>query len=99
MDISSSNRMESGLIRDLNLVQGTGKDRRRTQTGSSSDMSPDRAVISNQGQLLQRLDEAVRESTDVRSEKVAKLRDAIQNGQYEVSAEDIARAILASRIV
>ncbi|MGI5837213.1 MAG: flagellar biosynthesis anti-sigma factor FlgM [Chloroflexota bacterium] len=97
MDISGSNRTESGLIRDLRLVKEAGQSRPKAQADYRDEMGSDKAIISNQGQLLQRLSEAVRESPDVRSEKVAMLREAIQSGQYEVSAEEIAKAILASR--
>lgn len=98
MDVSSSNRTESGLIRDLHLVQEAGQDRRKAKASVQREISPDEAIISNQGQFLQRLDEAVREAPDVRAEKVAALREAIQNGQYEISSEEIARALLASRV-
>jgi flagellar biosynthesis anti-sigma factor FlgM len=54
-------------------------------------------VISANGQLLQKLGEAVGASPDVRAKKVAELRSAIQQGRYQLSYEEIAKAILASR--
>ncbi|MGE5620304.1 MAG: flagellar biosynthesis anti-sigma factor FlgM [Sphingomonadaceae bacterium] len=95
MDISGSNATSSGVIRDsqklYDLVQ------RRVRGDSHRRSGSDEAVISDRGQLLQRLGEAVRDSTDVREEKVARLRAAIEQGRYHPSFEEIAKAILASR--
>lgn len=57
----------------------------------------DEAVISDRGQLLQRLGRAVRDSSDVREERVAELRSAIARGRYQPSDVETAKAILASR--
>lgn len=97
MDISSSNRMEPGLVRDLHQLQDVEQERRKTQASSRPETARDGAIISDRGQLLRRLDQAVRDAPDVREDKVAALREAIQQGRYPVSAPEIAQALLASR--
>lgn len=57
----------------------------------------DEVAISQEGRLLQRLKAAIDETPDVREEKVAALRDAIEQGRYHVSAAEIAKALLATR--
>lgn len=96
MDISSSGRTQSGMLRDLHQVQELRQDKCRVQANDRQSRC-DEVIISGRGQLLQRLREAVQQSPDVRAEKVAALREAIQQGTYDISPVEIAKAILASR--
>ena len=99
MEITGSNRKESSLINELQLVQGLDQDRRKTKASQRRELGSDEAIISDKGQLLQHLSEAVRNAPDIRTEKIAKLREAIESGKYKVSAEELAKALLASRVI
>ncbi len=97
MDISSSSATQSGNIRDSHKVQDLNQLQRNAGGSARRPSGADEAVISDRGQLLQRLGDAVRDSTDIREDKVAELQAAIQQGRYQLSDMEIAKAILASR--
>ncbi len=97
MDISSSGATQSGMIRDSRRLQDLDLSQRRVREGVRWQSGADEAVISHKGQLLQQLGEAVRNSSDVRDEKVAELQSSVSEGRYPLSAVEIAQAILASR--
>lgn len=71
--------------------------RRKVREGAQRQSGGDEAVISDRGQLLQRLGQAVRDSSDVREDKVAELRSAVEQGTYRPADVETAKAILASR--
>lgn len=66
--------------------------------GKPQDAAPevraDQVQISAQARALQQLDRAVRESPEVREERVQALREAIQNGTYQVDAQTVAERLL-----
>jgi len=98
MDISSSGATRFNGIQDPHGAQRLDPARRRVRENGYRGQGADEAVISSHGQLLQKLGEAVDRSSDVREEKVAELRSAIQQGRYQLSYEEVAKAILASRV-
>ncbi|MCL4370444.1 MAG: flagellar biosynthesis anti-sigma factor FlgM [Chloroflexi bacterium] len=97
MDISSSGATQSSTVRDSHRTQELDQAQRRVREGARRQSGADEAVISDKGQLLKKLGEAVRDSSDVRDEKVAELRAAIEHGRYQLSYAEIAKALLASR--
>jgi flagellar biosynthesis anti-sigma factor FlgM len=52
--------------------------------------------VSDRGRIVALGARAVRESSDVRPEKVAALRAAIANGSYKSNARDIAERLMAN---
>ena len=54
----------------------------------------DNVQISSFGKEIQFAKQAVKESADIRQEKVAPIKSAIQNGTYNVSNEDFANKLL-----
>ncbi len=94
MDISSRSRVEPGQVRDLSQTQAVDQERRRARSANRYEGGSDEAVISDPGQLISKLSEAVRQAPDVREEKVAALKELIQSGGYNPSPADIAKAIL-----
>lgn len=97
MDISSSNPTQNGAIRDMPKVHELDQAQRRVREGGYRRGAADEAIISDRAQLLKKLGEAVRDSSEVREDRVAELRTAIEQGRYQVSEMEIAKAILASR--
>ncbi len=98
MDISSSGAAQSSTIRDSRGVHDLDQAQRRVREGARRQSGADQAVISDRAQLLQKLGEAVRDSSGVREDRVAELRGAIEQGRYPLSDVEIAKAILASRM-
>jgi negative regulator of flagellin synthesis FlgM len=68
--------------------------------GSSAPVSPggrqDVLSVSDRGRVVAVGARAVRESSDVRSEKVAALRAAIAEGSYKSNAREIAERLMAN---
>lgn len=58
----------------------------------------DAVEISETGQNFSEMLRKLRETSDVRPEKVEYYRDAIASGTYQVPAENIAAAMLGQRI-
>ena len=54
----------------------------------------DKVEISDFGKVLQSAKQAVKESSDVREDRIAELKARIENGTYEVSGESFADKIL-----
>jgi negative regulator of flagellin synthesis FlgM len=96
MDIPSSG---TGPIRDLLKIGSMDQSYRTVHKGpSQTSSSLDAAIISDRGLDLARIKDAVRNAPDVREEKVSAMRDALAQGNYNLSPVEIAKAILASRM-
>lgn len=66
------------------------------KTGKSQKNSgSDKVEISSFGKAYQTAKQAVASAPDVREDKVADIRERIQNGTYDVSPEDFAEKILS----
>lgn len=66
----------------------------RTQSTKSAAGSRDELSISQAGLDYQVAKKAVAESSDVRTDKVAALKQQIENGSYKVSADDFASKLI-----
>ncbi len=71
-------------------VNGKNKTTPVSKKGSS-----DKVEISNFGKELQIAKQAVADSADVREDKIAELKNRINNGTYSVSAESFAEKMIA----
>lgn len=84
---------------DLNGISLNGMERedKTKKTGAKPASSPhveDKASLSTDTLNLSSLEAKVQAAPEVRQEKVEALRQAIQNGEYEVDPQKIAHAIL-----
>ncbi len=61
--------------------------------------SKDRIEVSEEAKMLQKANNVVDASPDVREEKVSLLKDAIEQGNYNVSSEEIAGSLINKSIV
>ena len=72
---------------------GTGatQDARYSQTSQSG--TTDKAEFSSDAQMFAKLSGQVSSAPDVRQDRVASLKQAVQNGTYNVSNQQIAQAM------
>ena len=70
---------------------------RKAEVVSKADKGSDTVEISNAAKTFQVARTAVNSASDVRTDKVAQLKSAIEKGTYSVSARDIADKLLEGR--
>ena len=63
------------------------------QTGKSADIE-----ISDNARLMRKATEVVQNSPDIRADKVAALKKAIQDGSYKVDSEKVAEKVLEEHL-
>jgi negative regulator of flagellin synthesis FlgM len=69
------------------------------QEGEKAGTAGDKVEISSQSRDLQKIHDILAQTPDVRSEKVAALKKAIEEGRYQVSAENIAQKMIQEILV
>lgn len=73
---------------------GVQKNYNTQKTNKAASMGSDQLSISQTGYSYQAAKAAVSEASDVREDKVAKLKEQIQNGTYSVNPDDFASKLL-----
>jgi negative regulator of flagellin synthesis FlgM len=68
--------------------------RGRRAEGGAPEAKTDQLELSTAARALQNAERAAREAPDVREDRVNELRQAVQNGTYQVDAQVIAERIL-----
>ena len=86
-----------GLVEKLSTyeqqkIEKAGDKERQARESSRGDS--DSVTLSSRAKTLKELQAAVKDSPDVRSEKVAELRERVESGQYEPDAHTIAQKLL-----
>lgn len=76
------------------ILHGREGKTRPEPTKAPAASQSDAVTISSQGREMQALQRRLAELPEVRTERVAALREAIERGEYRVSAEAIAERIL-----
>ena len=81
-------------------AQGVSKDAKtKAQSGQTVEAgSEDKVQLSDRSRDIARAQEMVRNSPEVRSEKVAEIKARVQSGTYDVSAHKVANALLQTII-
>ena len=69
------------------------------QESQKASVLADKVEISSQSRDLKKIHDILGQTPDIRSEKVAALKKAIEGGRYQVSAEDIAAKMVKEIIV
>jgi flagellar biosynthesis anti-sigma factor FlgM len=73
------------------------KDDAGKQAGKTTEQQFDRVELSTRKAEVEKLEKAINDLPDVRSEKVAKLKKQIVDGTYHVESTKVAEKILAGR--
>lgn len=95
MDVSNNIPSQPSCIGDRQRVHSVEQWQRAARQSPRPHRAKDAVSLSAEGRLLRRLEDAVRRAPDVREERVAALRTAIEQGTYQPSPVEIARAMLA----
>ena len=100
MKVSNLNS-ENQAIQLINQSTKSVQSEQKTggQTGSKVSGAVDKVEISPQSRDLKKIQTVLAMTPDVRTEKVAALKKAIDEGIYQVKAEDIADKMLKEIIV
>ncbi len=85
--------MRVDALSQIQQVYGVNKSRRTSKTASTSS-GKDAVEISSIGRDIQMAKSAVKDSPDVRQEKIAALKAKIQSGTYDVSGESFADKLM-----
>ncbi len=85
--------MRVDALSQIQQVYGVNKSR-RTSKAASTNSARDAVEISSIGRDIQMAKTAVKESPDIRQEKVAALKAQIQSGTYDVSGESFADKLM-----
>ncbi|UTF60822.1 flagellar biosynthesis anti-sigma factor FlgM [Gilvimarinus sp. DA14] len=98
MAIDTSNTVKPGST----LTQrgsGTSNTANRSDAGNRATQSPERSsesvVLSSEAQSLNKLEAAIGSASEVNSDKVSAVKQAIAEGRFEINAERLAEAMLA----
>ena len=77
--------------------QETGKAKGQAEPSSPQETG-DKVQLSDRSREIARAREAVESAPEVRSEKVARIKSALQTGTYNVKAEKVAEAVIRGMI-
>lgn len=89
-------KIQNPLLSDLNNVQktsGSGESRRKAERRAAGG-GEDRVELSNAGEQLSGLRAALVDASDVRMEKVERIKAEIESGRYHPDAGQIADAMV-----
>lgn len=90
------NSVSSGTARSRNSAGiSTDTSTAGASKGASTSKS-DHVILSGEAQALQRLEAKINGSPEIDSARVAKIKEAIANGSFEINADRIAERMLNS---
>src|SRR5262245_5435545 len=99
MEINGKNLL-SGVGGSVSRIDLDQRQSRIQSNGQGSfEAESDRIELSVRGCEIQHLDGLIRNTPDVRTEKVEQVRSAIENGTYNVKAEKIADKMITGGIL
>lgn len=97
MQIKESLGLTNKQVQNRDQAQGVGKAAGQTGSASGAEArtaSADRVELSGRSRDLSRAADAVATAPEVREQKVAELKSRIQNNQYEVDADKVAKKMI-----
>jgi negative regulator of flagellin synthesis FlgM len=99
MEINGKNSLvvASANVQRLETQQASNKPQRQSDGSSAS--TSDRIELSVRSLEIQQLDRLIQSTPDVRAARVAEVRSAIENGTYNVKAEQIADKIIGGSLI
>ena len=100
MEIKGNNSLV-GLNPDVQRIESSKQVPPSTvkQEECNSPAPADRVELSAKGREIQGLSEMIQSTPDTRDIKIEQIRNAIENGTYNVKAENIADKILSGNLI
>ncbi len=80
-------------VQDNKKIDGSGKE------GSSQTVKEDKVVLSPKAKEVQEATKLIKELPDIREEKIAKLKEEIDQGTYRIDGKKIAFKMLKESIL
>ena len=98
MEIPGSNfRIKGKAVQDRIKV-GDKKSVAQSQSGASSTSGTEQIAISSKAKDIQKATEVLNAAPGIRTEKVERIKNEIEKGDYHVSSEDLAGKVLENII-
>lgn len=94
IDFNGVNPNQQAAQRARNEAQAKDAAQTPASTSPATTNRGETVSVSNNAKSLQQLEESVKQLPDVDSEKVAKLKAAVENGSYSVNADKLAQNML-----
>ncbi len=83
----------------VNNIQDNRKTDGLTKQGPSQTVNEDKVVLSPKAKEVQEVTEVIKELPDIREEKVAKLKEQVDQGTYRIDGKKIAFKMLKESIL
>ena len=90
-------RIKGKTVQDRIKVEGK-KSVTQSQSGASSTSGTEKIAISSKANDIQKATEAANTAPDIRTEKVERIKNEIEKGDYHISSKDLAEKVLENII-
>ena len=99
MEINGKNPLavQNASVQRLDVQQPAQRVQKAGDGGSTSES--DRIELSVRSREIQHIDDLIRSTSDIRAAKVEEIRNAIENGTYNVKAKQIAEKIIGGSLI
>jgi negative regulator of flagellin synthesis FlgM len=96
-DISTKENVTQ-YVQNNQATQGAQQAEREKQTAAEQSQATDKVELSEASRDVQKIQEVLKNTPDVRAEKVQELKSKIESGQYRVDAREIANKMISDLI-
>jgi negative regulator of flagellin synthesis FlgM len=100
MKITDINTKENvaQYVQNNQAAQGAQQAERKKQAAAEQSQATDKVELSAASRDIQKIQEVLKNTPDVRAEKVEELKSKIESGQYKVDAREIANKMISDVI-
>jgi negative regulator of flagellin synthesis FlgM len=100
MKITDINTKENVVqyVQNNQAAQGAQQAEREKQAAAEQSQATDKVELSAASRDIQKIQEVLENTPDVRAEKVQELKSKIESGQYKVDAREIANKMISDLI-
>ncbi|HED00358.1 MAG TPA: flagellar biosynthesis anti-sigma factor FlgM [Proteobacteria bacterium] len=100
MKITDINAKENvaQYVQNNQATQGAQQAEREKQAAAEQSQATDKVELSAASRDIQKIQEVLKNTPDVRAEKVQELKSKIESGQYRVDAREIANKMISDLI-
>lgn len=96
-DISAKENVTQ-YVQNNQAAQGAQQAEREKQAAAEQSQATDKVELSAASRDIQKIQEVLKNTPDVRAEKVQELKSKIESGQYKVDGREIANKMISSLI-